>query len=406
VRVHHHDDHVVPEEEIRQRIGALQRAMRDEALELTWIDHLADRLYFSGSAQDGVLLVPVEGTPVFYVRKSVARAERESPLEIRPYPGRRQLLVELQAKTRSGGQLGLALDVTRAVTYAWLQEGLDEVTLVDTSWTVRRLRAVKSSWEIEQVRRACHQAATMFREIVDEIAPGMTELELTGRVEGRLRRLGHGGTIRVRQPASDIALGVVVAGDSGQYPTSFNGPVGAAGPYPPTASGAGWKRLARDETVMLDVVTSYNGYHGDNTRTFFVGDRVPDAAARAHDFCREILAEIERRMRPGAVCSEIYREVGELASRRGEPEGFMGHGENRVRFLGHGVGLELDELPVLAEKIDMQLEPGTILAVEPKAFLTGVGPVGIESTYVVNEDGCESLCPVDEGIVVAVGRGV
>ena len=109
-------------------------------------------------------------------------------------------------------------------------------------------------------------------------------------------------------------------------------------------------------------------------------------------------AELEQRMRPGAVCSEVFREVAAWARERGEPEGFMGHGENRVRFFGHGVGLELDELPVLAEKIDLPLEVGAILAVEPKAFPDG-GPVGVENTYVIVADGCENLCPVDDALV-------
>jgi Xaa-Pro aminopeptidase len=193
-------------------------------------------------------------------------------------------------------------------------------------------------------------------------------------------------------------MGVVVSGASALYPTSFNGPVGAEGPYPNSPSGAGWKQLAAGETVMLDLVTMHNGYHADTTRTFFLGGEPTDAARRGHDGCLEVARWIEERMRPGASCSDVFREVRSLVEKRGEPDGFMGFGENRVRFFGHGVGLELDELPVLAQRIELRIEPGMVVAVEPKAFLPGTGPVGIENTYVVTDDGCERLCPFDESL--------
>ena len=108
---------------------------------------------------------------------------------------------------------------------------------------------------------------------------------------------------------------------------------------------------------------------------------------------------IEGRLRPGAMCADVFREVAAFARDLGEPEGFMGFGENRVRFFGHGVGLELDELPILADKLDFELRAGMVLAVEPKAFLRGIGPVGVENTYAVREDGCERLCDVDDALI-------
>ena len=149
------------------------------------------------------------------------------------------------------------------------------------------------------------------------------------------------------------------------------------------------------QTVMFDIVTSYNGYQADTTRSFYLGSSVPEKIEAAHDFCVGVLREIEQRMRPGAVCSEIYRDVRAIVEAREEPEGFMGYGDNRVKFYGHGVGLDLDEMPVIADRIDVALKPGMILAVEPKAFLKGVGPVGVENTYVITDEGCESLCPLD-----------
>jgi len=186
-----------------------------------------------------------------------------------------------------------------------------------------------------------------------------------------------------------------VSGDVALYPTNFNGCVGGEGPYPASPSTGGWEVLAPRTTVMFDIVTSYNGYQADTTRSFYLGDSIPAEVAAAHDYCVDVLREIEQRMKPGSVCSEIYRDVRSLVEQRGEPEGFMGFGDNRIKFFGHGVGLDLDEMPVIADRIHVTLEPGMILAVEPKAFLPGHGPVGVENTYVITGDGCESFCPLE-----------
>jgi len=393
-----HRPYFVPPDEITRRVAALQAALCGADLAVAWIEHLADRLYFSGSAQDGVLLVPAAGSPLFRVRKSCDRALDEASVEVQPYPGGKAMVGEA-CSLAGAGRVGLALDVTPAATWVRLHGAIGSDRLGDLTGFVRTIRSVKSPWEVEQIRRASAQVTTLYGEIAEHIRPGMVELELTGRIEGRLRELGHPGTVRVRRPAADITMAVVVSGDSALYPTSFNGPVGAEGPYPNSPSGAGSKLLAKGETVMLDIVTSHNGYHADTTRTFFLGRNVPDELRRVHDSCRDVLREIEERMRVGAVCSRIYREVLAWSRERGEPEGFMGFGENRVRFFGHGVGLELDEMPVLAEKIDVALEPGSVLAVEPKAFVRTVGPVGVENTYVVNEDGCECLCSTPDELL-------
>ena len=390
---------LVPKQEVRQRLTALREVMRSENLELLWIEHLTDRYYLTGSIQNGVLLVPAEQEAVFLVRKSVRRAEVESSVGVARYPGGRAVLDEVRGRLGNAGRIGLAMDVTPACVCNRLRDGLDRATLVDVGAALRSLRAVKSPWEVTQIRGAAEQANTVLSEIQDHLRAGMSELELSGSVEGRLRALGHGGTIRVRAPGSEIAIATTVAGPSGLYPTNFNGPDGAEGPYPAAAAGGGWKRIVRGETVMLDIVTSYNGYHADTTRTFIVGDDLPDTGRRAHDFCREMLRRIEELLRPGASCADVYRVVTRLAEEKGEPQGFMGFGENRVKFLGHGVGLELDELPVLAEKVDTRLVPGMVLAVEPKAFLERVGPVGVENTYVIGEDGPVSLCSVRDDIV-------
>lgn len=382
----------VPADEVVARIAALQSALAGRGIAAAWIEHLTDRLYFTGSAQDGVLLVPVGGDPVFLVRKSVARARNESSLNVEPYPGGRKV-IETASSMLDDGSLGLALDVTQASNYIRIAASIESIE--DVSAVVRDIRATKSVWEVEQIRGAAEQYNRLFDTALEWLKEPINGLELTARVEGRLRSLGHGGTVRLRRPTADIAVANVVSGDVALYPTNFNGCVGGEGPYPASPSTGGWEELLPGTTVMFDIVTSYNGYQADTTRSFYLGESIPADVAAAHDFCVDVLHEIEQRMKPGAVCSEIYREIRSLVEQRGEPEGFMGFRDNRVKFFGHGVGLDLDEMPVIADRIHVTLQPGMILAIEPKAFLPGHGPVGVENTYVITDDGCESFCPLD-----------
>jgi Xaa-Pro aminopeptidase len=387
-----HECFRVPESETAARIALLQAALAGCGCSVGWIEHLTDRIYFTGSAQDGVLLVPLNGEPVFLVRKSVARARDESTLRVEPYPGGRATIERVAGMVGDAG-LGMALDVTQAGNYVRIAGQVPQI--VDIGPAIRNVRSIKSDWEVQQIRAANEQYTRLFDTALDWLSEPITGLELVARVEGRLRSLGHGGTIRLRRPTADIAMANVVSGEVALYPTNFNGCVGGEGPYPVSPASGGWEELTPGTTAMFDIVTSYNGYHADTTRTFYLGRSIPDNVLRAHDFCVDVLREIEQRMVPGAVCSEIYREVSTIVEGLDAPDGFMGFGDNRVKFFGHGVGLDLDELPVLADRIDMTLKEGMIVAVEPKAFLPGVGPVGVENTYVMTSTGCESLCPLD-----------
>jgi Xaa-Pro aminopeptidase len=180
-------------------------------------------------------------------------------------------------------------------------------------------------------------------------------------------------------------------------PTKFDGPVSSSGLHP-RGDGASRRAIAPGDTVMIDVVTCVNGYQADNARTFVVGEPSDDAA-RAHDFCRAALRELEKRLRPGAAPSAVYAEVAKWAADRGEPDGFMGYGANRVGFFGHGVGLELDEWPVIAPRFDAPIEVGMVVALEPKALSMKHGPAGIENTYLVTGGGPVPLCEAPEEIV-------
>jgi len=392
-----HKEHLTPASEIESRHNRLKSAMATAGVDAVWIDKTVPLYYFTGSVQRATLIVPADGAPRYVVRKSLERARAESPLEAEPFAGRGALY---EAFTEAGTRLGVDLTEVSAADYLRMTGALGDIEIVDVSGILRGLRMVKSDWEVTQIRRATDVAKAGFNAIPTALTPGITELELSSAVESAMRRVGHQGRVRTVDHCLEDFGPNLVSGDTALYPTSTNSMVGSAGPFHGSAGCAGWREIQTGDTVMADIASTFNGYTADNTRVFFVGSELPDTAARAQDFCIEILRRAEQLMVPGAVCEEIYDGVDRWAERTGKPEGYLGFGENRQKFLGHGVGLQLDELPVLARKVGTRLEPGMILAVEPKVILPGIGPVGVENTYVITEGGCESLCDFDEGVTV------
>ncbi len=393
-----HQEFLIPESEIMYRVRHFQSELQQLSINPVWIEYPVDLTYFTGSSQSGVLLIPSEQEPVFYAKKSLNRAEQESPLTVKPYPGRKAILKKVKEISKDSGTIGLSMDITPASRYIWLKENFASHDIRDISTMIRLRRAVKNEWEIRQIQEAAHQADTIFQEAGQYIHPGQTELETSGFFEQRMRSFGHSGVLRIRGFGSELPLITVVSGDTALYPMNFDGPSGGEGPYPSAPTGAGWKKLEKSSSVLVDMVTYYNGYYSDQTRTYFLGKKLPQPAQQAYDFCRKVLEKLEENLKPGNVCSEIYEKIYTWAENKGLPEGFMGFGENRVRFFGHGVGLELDEFPILAKKIDMQLQSGMVIAIEPKAYLKGIGALGLENTYIITDSGYLCLNKADQDI--------
>jgi len=388
-----HLPYYVPKTEVERRLAELQASLARQDVAAAWIDGIADLFYYAGSAQSATLLVPAQGRPRYVVRMSIERARAESPLAVEPFAGGRALFAAAAELIGASGRLGAAFEITPASLYAKLVECFGASRVADVGPAIRRRRAVKSAWEIEQIHRAAEQATRIFARMPTMARQYETELELSAAIEFELRKMGHPGPIRLRRIGQELAMIVVVAGDSALYPTNFDGPVGGEGPSPAAASGAGWKPMKDGETLMADMVTAHNGYHADDARTWFLGREIPAAVRQAHAFCTDMLAVLESHLKPGVAAGEVHRLTTEWVARQSAPSGLMGFGENQVKFFGHGVGLELDGLPVIAAKQEFILEPGNVIAVEPKAFLPGVGAVGVENTYVITPAGCESLCP-------------
>lgn len=392
---------LVPREEIFNRIARLQQELAALGLDGAMIVEAISVFYYTGTMQNGVLFAPSDGPPIFFVRRSLERARRESPLEEIVQINR---LGDLPDRLKDYGhrtaRIGIDETTMPVSFFKKLSSAFPQAQFQDIARLLSAIRSVKSDYEIGLVRESGRRQKALHDTIPGMIKEGMTEWELGAAIQAEMLRLGHTGITRVAGFNAELAAGVVSFGDSGNFPTGFIGPDGSVGLSPAFPLLGGTRRLEKGDIIFVDTGFAYGGYYTDKTRIFAAG-RPSGKALDAHKVCLDIQEAIRQRLKPGAVASDIFDDVyrSEVAQRHFE-ENFMGFGSNRVSFLGHGVGLVIDEFPAIAATIDFPLREKTVMAVEPKKGLKGIGLVGIENTFLVTEQGGERLTPGTDEIVI------
>lgn len=387
----------VPEQEIESRIREFQSNLQGLDLDGAFILQNADLFYFSGTIQSSILFVPKYSEPVLMVLKGFQRARRESPLRrVISITGKSQIKEVLgNFDLLNIKKIGLEMDVLPANLYLWFQETFPEYDWSDVSGAIRKIRVIKSPYEVEQIRSAARILHKGYLEIGDIIQAGVTELEIDGHLALIARREGHMGILRMRGWNQEMTYAHVLSGESGAAISFLDSPHGGSGNTPAMAQGASFRKIRKDEPIGIDYGVGVNGYLADQFRTFVIGN-LSDELTRAHDCSAEIHRLFMHKAKAGIPCSDLYGLSLEEAERAGLGEYFMGYGEGKVRFVGHGLGLEIDEFPVLAPQFRQKLEPGMVVAFEPKFVFPGKGVVGLEDDYLVTATGVERLTLTDQ----------
>ncbi|MFC0393343.1 M24 family metallopeptidase [Paenibacillus mendelii] len=397
-------------QEFLSRINRLQQALRAQGSDgFLATQHIA-LYYLTGSMQAGYVFVPAEGNAVFYVRRSIDRAQAESAVRVEPLPSLRAFRLLLKQDYpqlfASGQEITILteMDVLPAQTYTKLAQVIagesgSRSVLTDGSAMLRRLRMVKSAFEIGRIEAAAAAAAEALAEAVAELKEGMTELAFMARIEYGLRIRGHIGLMRTRSYNMEIMTGMLGAGDAAAEPSAFDGPAGGRGLGPAAPQSVSRRVIGRGEPILIDIGCCIDGYVIDQTRMAVIGS-LPDDLAAAYKQSVAIMRETERLMLPGTPSESLYAAALTQAADAGLSQHFMGYGVNQVKFLGHGIGLEVDEWPVLARGFTDPLEPGMVIAVEPKFTFPGRGVVGIENSYVVTAQGARQLTKSSEELII------
>ena len=378
-------------QEIQDRIGRLYEAAQKQGdpWEFVFVTDKTNQYYFTGTMQDGVFVLKNDGSYYYFVRKSYERARDECliPKNLRPMDSYRDMA---QIIGKNSGNVYIE---TECFTYATLGRlgkyfDLDSSKILPADRLIQKVRAQKSPYELSWLEESGRQHNILFRDVIPALLrEGIDEAELVGELYSSMIKLGYHGVTRFGKFQTEAVIGQLGFGENSTYPTNFDGPGGAKGLGAAVPIiGDRNRKLKKGDLVFIDIGYGTNGYHTDRTQVYMFGKEAPEYAKKAHKTCLEIQKRTAALLVPGNIPSEIY----DLATADLEPEfleGFMGRGSERVKFLGHGVGLQVDEYPVIAKKFDEPLVENMAIAIEPKCCIKNFGVVGVEDTYIVEKEG-------------------
>jgi Xaa-Pro aminopeptidase len=392
----------VPKKEIYSRLNKLQEEIGKKKLNGALVFEYMDIFYYTGTIQNGVLFIPAVGEPVFFIRRSVERAEIESPLnDLIAFKSFKEFLPHL-IKRRGYSLSKVGIDETSLTLFMYklLSRHLNETEFSDISLMLKKLRAVKSEYEIDKIRKAGDISRQICLKIPDMLIPGVSEWELNLKLFKEIADLGNNCMGRLSFNSGEFLIGNICFGESAIYPSAFDGPGGIIGKSPACPYAGSDKQLKKGDVVYIDISYPFDEYFIDKTRIFSIG-RPDSKVLEMHSICLNIQAAVKRRLLPRAIPSDIFEEVyNEVVIPNNFQKNFMGYKANQVQFLGHGIGLVINEYPIIAGKCDDPLEKNMVIAVEPKKGIKGVGMVGIENTFLVTENSAENLTKDSDEIIV------
>jgi len=382
----------VPLKELNGRIERFRKRM-DQSCPgwgITVVFSKINLYYFTGTMQDGILFILRNDDAVLWVRRSYERAVEESLFpSIKPMESYRDVAVEMKNLPDT---VYLEKEIVPIAMLQRFQKYFPFSVIESADLQIGAVRSIKSKYELALMEKSglIHQRVT--EELVPEmLREGMSESEFFCDLYTALIREGHHGVARFGMFDTESILGQIAFGESSIYPTSFNGPGGAYGMSPAVPiHGSRSRKLRRGDLVFVDVGCGVDGYHTDKTMTYMFGKSLPDEAIKIHLQCVDIQNKIASMLKPGAIPSVIYNEILDGLSPN-FLENFMGFGSRKVKFLGHGIGLTIDELPVIANGFDEPIQEGMVFAVEPKKGIPKIGMVGIENTFIVTPYGGRNI---------------
>ncbi len=399
-----------PYHETVTRLQKVQLALAKRQADACLITSAVNQYYLAGVIFDGYLYILPEGDPLFFVKRPVnfldeqANGENQNKWAEQAKPGRQGKPVNEERPPRWGKPIRkpeqipdllrkLALPQPKRVLIetdqmsfsaaSRLQVALGMPEIGNISREMRRIRAIKSEYELAQMRANAHVHTKVYETIPSLYRKGMTDLELQVEVERQMRLHGSVGIFRSFGENMDIFMGSMLTGDNAQAPSPYDYALGGAGISPLLPIGANGTVLKPGTTLMVDMAGNYGPYMDDMSRTFVI-EQAPDLAYRAHQVSMEIHRAIVENGKVGTPCSDLYHLAEVMAKENGLSPYFMGTIQ-QAKFIGHGVGLEINEPPVLSPRSRDLLEAGMAIALEPKFVLPGIGAVGIENTYIVRE---------------------
>jgi Xaa-Pro aminopeptidase len=389
---------LTPKKEILQRINGLKRSMAEVGVDFCVILQNVDMFYFTGTVQKGILVVPVDRDPVFFVEKSVERARLDTPLVVTPIESDKDIKDTLRRKKIIKGTGGMELDVVPVTVFERFKRIIGFEKFVDAAPLIKALRAIKSPFEIEQVRKSGEIMRHVFAKAKRVVREGMRELDIDAELIAEGRRRGHQGFLRMRGFNLEMTTITVAAGHTGALPSPSDVAVGGMGITPAVPLGSSFKIVEKGTPICIDYGGGYNGYVTDETYVFVIGT-LNKIFRKPYETSREIIEDAAFYGKEGVDAAQLFNRAARKAKEAHLEDHFMGFGEGQVSFVGHGLGLEINELPVITPRHHTILREGMVFAFEPKFVLPGKGAMGMEVDFIVRKDRLERVTNIPLDIV-------
>lgn len=380
---------LLPPTEQELRFNRLRNEMKAAGLPAVLVSDLANIYYLTGRVFAGYIYVAAEGIPMYFVRRPVGLAGDG--------------LVHIRKPEQIAESIGLNMPPTVGLELDLLSYSLTErlskalgkdIEIANASPVLRAVRAVKTPMQQQMLRESGIQQEFVYSRIPKLYREGMSDIEFQIEIERALRSRGCLGQFRISGDSMELYMANILTGSNADIPTPYDFAMGGAGLDPSLPVGASGEIIKEGNAIMVDANGNFTGYMTDMTRTFTLGE-ITELGVKAHNTSIEICKAVARQARPGVEARSLYDLAEKMAAEAGLSDYFMGH-RQKAGFVGHGVGIEINELPVLAPRSRDIIAQGNVIAVEPKFVIPGTGAVGIENTYIVGPDTTECITNAPE----------
>lgn len=373
------------------RIHTLSKTLADKGVDVALIMQNTDMYYYSGTIPSGVLAVSNDNKTVYAIKRGYLRSQAESPIDknsIIQTKGLSELPTILSQREIKFDTIGIEMDVIPTDMFFRLKKIFKDSNFIDISFDIRWQRSRKSLYEISRMKEAARMLDCTMEDAKELIKPGKKEIEISAELEFKARKRGHQGRCRMRGFNGEVFMGHIHSGARSAHPSGALKPTAGIGPHATYPEGASFEKIKENEPVIVDFLGNYQGYMSDETRIFSIG-KLDKKFEKAYNFCKDMVEWLEETAKPEMIAGEIYENCLIMADKAGYKDNFMGIATNQTPFVGHGVGLELDEFPFIAKGQNYPIKENMTFAFEPKIAFKNEGAVGIENTYLVTKEGIE-----------------
>jgi len=382
------------EQELKLRWQKIQTALKQQQIDACFISTNVNLLYVLGRVISGYVYLPQEGEPLIFIKRPEGIVDEKFIYIRKP-----EDIPAILKEKNIGLPTTLLLESGEISHDEWtrLEAVFQPAKIANGTALLRKVRSVKTDYELAQLIESARLQSLSYSQIPSLYRNGMTDHELATAIEYNARLNGNLGVFRVFGPSMEIFMGSVLAGDNAEAASPYDFALGGAGIHPSLPIGHNGSKLVDGESIMVDISGNYTGYISDLTRTFSIG-KLPQKAYDAHQVAIEIQQQLTEMGKSGAVCEDLYLISLKIAEKYGLSDCFMGT-KQQAKFIGHGVGLVINELPVLCNRNKELLQENMVIALEPKFIIKGVGAVGVENTFIVRKNGMEKITKVEEEII-------